>query len=141
MTSADRLQALLHEHGFSLTTPRQAVYQALQGEEPLTMHELVAKCVAVDRASVYRCVALYEQLGIVQRLQTGWKYKLELTGAFHPHHHHITCLSCGQTVTLAEDAPIEQRLQKLASEAGFQTERHQIELQGYCAACQALLDD
>jgi len=138
MDSSNPLQAALHQHGQSLTKPRRAVYAALQGEEPLTVPELIARCSGVDRASVYRTISLFERLGIIQRLQTGWKYKLELSDQFHDHHHHATCLGCGKAEVLAEDASLEAHLSQLARASGFSVARHQLELQGWCADCQSL---
>jgi len=141
MDSVDKFRQTLKSEGQSVTNARCSVFEALLHQEPLTMGELVARCVKIDRASVYRAIALFEELGIVQRLQTGWKYKVELSGAFHHHHHHATCLLCGHTAVLSEDTTIEARLHKLAHLVKFKLERHQIELQGYCAACQELLED
>lgn len=141
MTSHELLARTLRKHRQSLTTPRRIVFAALQGQEPLTMHELVERCPGVDRATVYRTVSLFERCGIVGRLQTGWKYKLELSGDFHEHHHHATCLRCGRSFILPEDATVEQRLHELAETAGFQLTRHQLELQGYCSACQTFLKE
>jgi len=141
MDSINLLQETLKKGGQSLTKPRKSVFQALQGQEPLAMHELVSRCSEIDRASVYRTIELYEKLGIVQRLQSGWKYKLELTDQFHTHHHHASCLVCGQSTVVPEDKIIEQHLKHLAESVGYQLERHQLELQGYCQTCQSLLKD
>ncbi len=103
------------------------------------MHALVERCEDIDRASVYRAISLFEKLGIVERLQTGWKYKLELTDSFHDHHHHATCLQCGASIVLPEDAALEQQIVQIASIDGFRVMRHQLEIQGYCATCQVLL--
>jgi Fur family ferric uptake transcriptional regulator len=100
------------------------------------MSELVTRCKDIDRASVYRSVALFERLSIVQRLQAGWKYKLELSDAFHEHHHHATCLHCGQVVSLSEDPELEAHLHDLAVAYNFTLRKHQIELSGLCATCQ-----
>jgi len=135
------LESALRAHGQNITAARRTVFTALQGEEPLSMHDLIDRCDGVDRASVYRAVALFEQLGIVQRLQTGWKYRLELSDEFHEHHHHATCMLCGQSQVIAEDTVVEQHLRRLAKELGFQLEKHQLELQGYCTKCQDLLKD
>jgi Fe2+ or Zn2+ uptake regulation protein len=136
-----QLRNTLKQHGQNITTARSSVFLALKNEEPLTMGSLIERCEEIDRASVYRTVALFEKLGIVQRLQTGWKYRLELTDAFHEHHHHATCLVCGTVQVAPEDSIIEQHLKRLAGTLGFQLERHQLELQGYCSACQSLLED
>lgn len=138
MNTVTGLEERLHAGGQSLTKPRQAVFAALQGQEPLTMHELITRCPDVDRASVYRTVALFEQLGVVQRLQTGWKYRLELSDDFHEHHHHATCLHCSRVVPLPEDAALEARLRELATAHCFSLQGHQIELSGFCENCQPL---
>lgn len=127
----------LKQQNQSLTKTRQLVFAALQDKEPQTMHEVVNRCQGqVDRASVYRVIALFERIGIVQRLQIGWKYKLELSDAFHHHHHHLTCLNCGRIIPLPEDPQLENRLQQLATTAQFQTQDHQVEIRGWCQNCQ-----
>ena len=133
-----QLKATLKTHRQSLTNARQVVFNAMQGEEPLTMHELVKACgEQLDRASVYRTIALYEKLGIVQRLQIGWKYKLELSDRFSHHHHHLTCTGCGITIPLPEDQRLESRLHELSEDLHFKPEDHQIEVRGLCATCQS----
>src|SRR5580692_6723290 len=118
----------LQQAGYSNTRSRRVVFEALQGQEPLSMHELVMACTKqVDRASVYRTISLFEKLGIVQRLQIGWKYKLELSAAFSHHHHHLTCTSCRQTTPLPEDKQLENRLLRLANKLRFTPQDHQIE--------------
>ncbi len=126
----------LKDHGQNLTQARQEVFRALQNKEPQTMQEIVRACQGqVDRASIYRNISLFERLGIVQRLQIGWKYKLELSDAFHNHHHHLTCLSCGQTTALAEDSQLENSLRGLADSQHFVMQGHQLEIQGLCRNC------
>jgi len=127
---------LLKQHRHSLTKVRAAVFKALQDKEPQTMREIVKACAAdADRASVYRTIALFEKLGIVQRLQIGWKYKLELSDKFHHHHHHLTCTSCSRTLPLSEDRQLEARLHMLSRSQDFIMKGHQLEIQGLCRNC------
>ena len=126
----------LKQDGHSLTAARKTVFAKLYRHEPQTMHELVHVCAgSVNRASVYRIVALFEELDIAHRLPSGWKYKIELSSQFSDHHHHLVCLSCGKIAELPENIVIEKMLQGLAAEQGFQLTRHQLELQGYCSNC------
>jgi Fur family transcriptional regulator, ferric uptake regulator len=129
-------KARLKHENQSVTAARLAVFEAMLDQEPLTMHELVQRCIAIDRASVYRTAALFEKLGIAERLNIGWKYKLELTDAFHHHHHHMTCISCSETVTITEDDDLERHLIATAANNRFQMASHQIEIKGYCENCQ-----
>ncbi len=130
-----QLQKHLKQYSQSLTKPRLAVFLALRGREPQTMQQLVDACPAADRASVYRTVALFEKMGVVQRLQIGWKYKLELTDTFSHHHHHMTCLKCGKVIPFDESPALEDDLRRIVEAKNFQMQGHQLEIQGLCQAC------
>lgn len=130
----------LKDAGFSDTVQRRMVFGALIGKEPMAMADIVASVRPdVDRASVYRTIELFEKLGIVHRIQYGWKYKLELSDTFHLHHHHITCLTCGKVTTIDGDTHIEEDIKFLGRTHGFTITGHQLELQGYCNACHTTL--
>jgi Fe2+ or Zn2+ uptake regulation protein len=131
----EQFKKAMKQHGQSLTEARLMVFEALQHQEPQSMKEVVAACPDIDRASVYRTIALFERLGIVKRLQIGWKYKLELSDAFHRHHHHLTCLHCGRIMPLPEDRQLEARLHTLARSQDFVMKDHQLEIQGLCSNC------
>jgi Fur family ferric uptake transcriptional regulator len=127
---------VLRQHGYSLTKTRQAIFSALVDSGPLTMAQLTNKVHAhADRTSVYRTVVLFEQLGIINRLQIGWKYKLELSDLFADHHHHATCLQCGKVVSLDEDDVLEASIHKLAQTVGFTPQNHSLEIRGLCPTC------
>lgn len=133
---SEQFRSVMKKHGQSVTKARLAVFKALQDKEPLTISEVVAACRGrADRASVYRAVALFERLGIVRRLQIGWKYKLELSDPFHNHHHHLTCIRCGKVIPLPEDNMLEERLRMLAAHNRFRMQDHQLEIQGLCENC------
>jgi Fur family transcriptional regulator, ferric uptake regulator len=133
-----QLQLLLKAQGYSLTAPRKTVFAALQHHEPQTMHDIVAACRGqIDRASVYRTIQMFEALGVVQRLQIGWKYKLELSDKFSSHHHHLSCTTCGRTIAIHEDPTLEKRMRLLAKSHDFLPQSHQLEIRGVCKTCQA----
>lgn len=127
---------LVKQGGSRVTKARLTVFEQLCDHEPISMHDLVRYCSGVDRASVYRTIELFERLGIAQRLHIGWKYKIELTDRFAAHHHHLTCLGCGKTIAINE-SDLEHVIDALAAQHSFTATAHQIELQGFCEACQA----
>lgn len=132
-----QLRQHLKSHGFSITDARHVVFTALEDKEALTMAELVTACGdELDRATVYRTISLFEELGIVRRIQIGWKYKLELTDSFSNHHHHLTCTVCGMVTPLSEDIDLEERLKELTALYHFKPSDHQLEIRGLCHACQ-----
>lgn len=135
--SKDLLQKILKDNGYSLTKPRQLVCELLHGRDPQSMRELVNLAAnQIDRASLYRTVALFEKLGIVQRIYIGWKYKIELSDIFTHHHHHISCLKCGKIVAITEEDKIEQLIDALAAKHNFTAQNHQLEIRGLCPNCQ-----
>ncbi|MFZ1323588.1 MAG: Fur family transcriptional regulator [Candidatus Saccharimonadales bacterium] len=134
----DKLQTELKLAGYSLTRPRLTVFSALQGTKPRTMRELVDSLEGIiDRASVYRTVSLYEELGIVTRIQYGWKYRLELSDAFTPHHHHLTCQQCQRVISFDEPDGLDGMLAQIAAENKYIPLSHNLEIFGLCAHCQA----
>ncbi len=129
---ADTLKA----HGHSLTKPRRALYDVLADGDTFTMAQLVTRLNAVmDRTSVYRSVALLEKIGVINRIQIGWKYKLELSDDYASHHHHAACMKCGRVVVFEENEKLEADIHSLARSLGFILSGHTLELRGVCKEC------
>ena len=122
------------------TVARSYIFVILyeSGHTPLSMNDLLdgdSKHYG-DRTTIYRTVRFFEKAGIVQRRYTGWKYKIELSDEFHGHHHHITCIKCGETHATHDDNNFETELVKLAKINGYKVTDHKLEIRGICAKCQ-----
>ncbi|HSX47831.1 MAG TPA: Fur family transcriptional regulator [Patescibacteria group bacterium] len=125
----------LKNTGYSLTNQRQLVFNFLVGQEPVSMNELIQRLKnKLDRASIYRTIILFEKLGIVHKLNIGWKYKIELTDMFAEHHHHLTCLNCSNVIPINQNK-LENFIKNIGGEYNFQVQSHIIEMQGLCKAC------
>jgi len=134
------LGVLFESQGLRLTQPRKVIFDILnKSHEPLRMSQIVEQAHGqLDRASVYRTIALFEQIGVVHRINIGWKYKIELGDQFMEHHHHLVCLRCHKVIPINEDEL--ERLIRVASEKHhFRPVEHQVEIQGYCENCQKLM--
>lgn len=133
--SKPNIATVLKQSGLSVTRQRLVVFELLENKEPMTMHELheLSKD-SLDRASLYRIITVFEELGIVSRVNIGWKYKIELSDKFAEHHHHLTCLKCHKVIPINENA-LEAFIANLASSHKFKATEHQVELQGYCELC------
>ncbi|MGA3150288.1 MAG: Fur family transcriptional regulator [Candidatus Saccharimonadales bacterium] len=130
------LKALLKKDGASLTKPRKIVFDLLLNQEPQSMKVLTQRAAGkVDRATVYRTVELFERLGIVHRLNIGWKYKMELSDVFHAHHHHFYCTNCNKTYPLPANPMLETMIDSTVAKDGFSPRGHQLEVYGLCAQC------
>lgn len=133
---SDTLKAILKQKGFSLTKPRKAVFELLLNHEPQSLQELITRSRGnVDRSTIYRTTELFEKLGIVHRLNIGWKYKLELSEAFSEHHHHMHCTNCGRTFALPANTMLETMIETTAAKENFSPRGHQLEIYGLCPEC------
>lgn len=135
MDTTNSLIALLDSNGLSVTRPRIEVFKALQmAKEPLKRAEIVSLCKKADRASVYRTLDLFAKLHITNTQIKGWIPFITLAEQFKPHHHHITCINCGQAKPIDSDE-LEAILHLSAKQLGFTMQRHHIELTGLCQLC------
>lgn len=132
----DRLTQTLKSSGSSFTKSRKTVFENLAKFGPTTTASLAERCrPQLDRATVYRTVELFEQLGIVNRIWHGFKSQIELSEIFTPHHHHALCQNCGKSIDII-NPELEKLLSNIAKEHKFLAVGHVLELTGYCQACQ-----
>ncbi len=129
-------ESILRRNGKHITRARLGVFKTLYDTTPKSMNELhrILKH-DIDRTSIYRSVELFEKLGIIHRIQIGWKYKVELSDIFVEHHHHISCLQCGRVIAVKEDERLEILIREIARANNISRPVHQIEIQGYCERC------
>lgn len=129
------IATILKDNGYSVTQKRLYLFKVIEGKEPLTMSEIYAVTRhTLDRASIYRIISLFEKLGVVQRVNIGWKYKIELSDRFAEHHHHLTCINCHKIIPISE-RELESFISSLAHSYRFDPVDHQVEVQGYCEVC------
>ncbi len=128
------IKSLLKQQGFSATKTRMNVLRAILSLQPASMNELINHLKQMDRATVYRTVDLFVDLGITKKVYTGFKYRVELGDSFQEHHHHLTCLRCGAIIDISTPE-IEYAIEQVASKNGFRTTRHDLDIAGYCANC------
>ncbi|MEK7626083.1 MAG: Fur family transcriptional regulator [Patescibacteria group bacterium] len=136
MHSSSSLVQILKKNKLSLTKPRESVFKFLAtNQKPLTIKEIALGIQNVDRASVYRTVELFENLGIIKKVHVGFKYKVELSDIFQPHHHHIYCTQCGQTFAFEEPEFFEKYIERLGQKFEVEIKDHSFELEGICKSC------
>ena len=136
MNKEKLFRRILEDHDLKVTKTRCTIFTLLDTHGLQSISELINHSSgAVDRVTVYRTLALFEQYGIVRRVAIGWKYKVELSEIFLDHHHHIVCVQCGRITALHENEALERTINTLAEESNFTGITHQLELQGYCPKC------
>ncbi len=131
---------LLRAAKLKVTRPRTAILDLLAAKHgPFTSEEIHAAVtrtpgIACDLVTIYRCLAKFEDLGLINRCDFGdGAVRYELRHKDH-HHHHIICRSCRRVEPLP-NCPVESetiRLPKLA----FKDVTHRLEFFGLCPDCQ-----
>lgn len=134
----------LRKDGQRLTTGRQLILRTLQeADGPVTIPMILQRQPTLAQSSVYRNLAVLEHAGLVSKISMGDEhahYELgeEIT---HHHHHHTVCTSCGKvrdvTLSAAAERSLDKALHEAAAGAGFELQRHRLDLLGRCAECVA----
>jgi len=89
---------------------------------------------SVSRASVYRILDQLEQVGLVQRVETGQAMVRYERVSEHHHHHHLVCDECGLVMPFS-DAGLERAIDELSERVPLQVSEHEIVLHGACSDC------
>lgn len=89
----------------------------------------------VGRASIYRALEQFEELGLVSRIEltrgTAAYERIEPDGH---HHHHAICRNCGKTETF-EDPTLERAIGRVCEGISFEISEHDVLLRGLCKRC------
>ena len=127
----------LKNNSLSDTKARRKIFNILDTHhDPITMNQLIAIAEPdLDRSTAYRIVDVFEKVGIIIRVYTGWKYRIELSEVFSSHHHHLSCSRCGSIIAFEEPPELDSSLHAIAYKQGYKLQTHSLELKGICRAC------
>ena len=119
--------------GLRMTGQRRVVAQVLQeSDDHPDVEELYARASKVDAgislATVYRTVKLFEETGILERLEFG-DGRSRYEDAEREHHDHLIDINTGQVIEFV-DPEIEALQEKIAAKLGYELRGHKLELYG-----------
>lgn len=119
--------------GLRLTEQRRTVARVIDesGDHP-DVEALHARAVAIDPrisvATVYRTVKLFEEAGILERLEFG-DGRARYEDALRDHHDHLIDVTTGKVIEFV-DPEIEALQEKIAARLGYRLVAHRLELFG-----------
>ena len=116
-----------------MTTPRRVIAQVLQdSDDHPDVEELFARANAIDEgisiATVYRTVKLFEEAGILDKLEFG-DGRARYEDAEREHHDHMIDMNSGEVIEFV-DPDIEALQEKIAAKLGYELRGHRLELYG-----------
>lgn len=96
----------------------------------------------IPRSSAYRHLSDLQVAGVVRRIAANDEFaRFELAEDLTHHHHHLLCTLCGKVIDVTPSPEFERTVASmvadLASEQGFTTTSHALDVIGHCAACQS----
>ncbi|MCW8914273.1 MAG: transcriptional repressor [Magnetovibrio sp.] len=128
-----RIEELCQEQGMKMTGQRRVIARVLsEATDHPDVEELHRRAVAEDPhisiATVYRTVRLFEEAGILERLDFGdGRARYEEAGG--DHHDHLIDINSGKVIEF-HNAAIEALQEKIATEFGYRLVGHKLELYG-----------
>jgi Fur family transcriptional regulator, ferric uptake regulator len=131
----------LHENGYRLTAPRQAVVEVIASSQrvinPLEVFSQARqRYPGLGLVTVYRTIEKLEELHLVQRVHQPSGCQ-GFVAAFSGHQHLLICQECGLVEFFSgENEKIEGWTAALEQESGYSIQEHWLQLFGVCAACQ-----
>lgn len=135
------LMKQLIQRGIRLTAQRRLLVGIIQ-ESPKHLDAATLLKIAkqkdseIDRATVYRTIALLKNLGLIDELDL-----MHLEGEKHYYeaktnrdHCHMACFRCG-AITEYASSSFEKLKHEMAKQSGFQIRVVRLEVGGFCERC------
>ncbi len=127
--------AVLGERGYKPTARRRAIANLLeQTNEGFTIEALGKELPSVGRATLYRTIKLFLEVGIVCRVATMDGAGVYSFSRVDHHHHHSVCVECG-AVEEFKAATVERMLNAVSAEFRGEIVDHRFELYVNCGHC------
>lgn len=119
--------------GLRLTDQRRVIARVLeQADDHPDVEELYARASAVDAgislATVYRTVKLFEEAGILEKLDFR-DGRARYEDAERDHHDHLIDMNSGEVIEFV-DEEIEALQERIAEKLGYELKGHRMELYG-----------
>ncbi|MCE8508909.1 transcriptional repressor [Ruegeria pomeroyi] len=119
--------------GLRMTGQRRVIARVLEdSDDHPDVEELYARASALDAAisiaTVYRTVKLFEEAGILDRLEFG-DGRARYEDAERDHHDHLIDMNSGAVIEFC-DPEIEALQERIAEKLGYRLKGHKLELYG-----------
>ncbi|SHJ21646.1 manganese uptake regulator, Fur family [Shimia gijangensis] len=130
---SDTILARCEAKGLRMTGQRRTIAGVLQqSSDHPDVEELYnrasAKDAGISLATVYRTVKLFEEAGILDKLEFG-DGRARYEDAERDHHDHLIDINSGEVIEFV-DPEIEALQEKIAEKLGYKLKGHKLELYG-----------
>ena len=133
------IEAVFRAKGIPFTRQRRLIWDTVAGNDhAVTITEMVEALHehGIGQATVYRTVALLNELGLLARVQD-LRGEICYTAPPIGHSHPLVCGVCRRIVRFDGDGDLADLEPRLAGESGFEIYGHHLEVYGICPECRA----
>ncbi|MDE3027316.1 ferric uptake regulation protein [mine drainage metagenome] len=129
----DSLIARCETKGLRMTDQRRTIARVLEGsDDHPDVEELYNRATAIDPrisiATVYRTVKLFEEAGLLDKLEFG-DGRARYEDSTREHHDHLIDMNSGEVIEFV-DEEIEALQDRIATKLGYKLKGHRLELYG-----------
>ena len=129
----DTIISRCEDKGLRMTGQRRVIAEVLEeSRDHPDVEELYARAQAVDPrisiATVYRTVKLFEEAGILEKVEFG-DGRARYEDAERDHHDHLIDMNSGKVIEFVSPE-IEALQEKIAEKLGYRLKGHKLELYG-----------
>ena len=129
----ENISARCEAKGLRMTDQRRTIARVIESaDDHPDVEELYARAIAIDPhisiATVYRTVKLFEEAGLLDRLEFG-DGRARYEDAERDHHDHLIDMNSGEVIEFV-DPEIEALQDRIAARLGYRLMGHRLELYG-----------
>lgn len=138
----EELKENLKKKGYKLTPQRRAIVDTIIKNEGkhMTAEEIYddvkRECPEIGLATVYRTVALLEEIKLLSRLDLSdgcSRYEIIHENEEH-RHHHLICNKCKKVIEVEEDL-LDRLEERIRAKYKFDVQDHSVKFYGLCSEC------
>lgn len=138
-TAEARFRRYLAEQQLRYTAERKEIFhEIIEAQEHFDADSLLlrlrSKNRSISRATVYRTLDLLLKLGLVRKSCVGDRSAVYESVIGWARHGHMVCMNCGRVVEFRV-AQIDEALDRVCEESGFDLRNRCVQLFGYCSDC------
>lgn len=129
----------LKKSGYKITQARMTVLDVLETDHGhITSADVLEKVEAINpsigRASVFRALDLFTQLGIIRPTYIDTSLTPTYVMMHEGHHHHVICTNCNRVIEF-DNCGLEQLAKTLEDKLNVKINGHLLEFYGVCDEC------
>lgn len=131
------IENILRTHKKSITEERKDIFSFIEKRHIFWAQEILDHFPDLWRASVFRTIRLFLEIGILRRLILGNRGETYEINRIWDHHEHMKCRICEDILNF-DSGTICQKIFEEAKKQGFIIQEHSLSIIGKCQKCTSL---